>query len=41
MSEQAILRRHGPSELHLEVDADGGIHVGGTIHELGAGVLVL
>ena len=30
-----------PSELHLEVDADGGIHVGGTVHELGAGVLVL
>jgi PhzF family phenazine biosynthesis protein len=32
---------HRPSELHLEVDADGGIHVGGTVHELGAGVLVL
>jgi predicted PhzF superfamily epimerase YddE/YHI9 len=30
-----------PSELHLEVDAHGGIHVGGTVHELGAGVLVL
>jgi trans-2,3-dihydro-3-hydroxyanthranilate isomerase len=32
---------HRPSELHLEVDADGGIHVGGTVHELGKGVLVL
>jgi trans-2,3-dihydro-3-hydroxyanthranilate isomerase len=32
---------HRPSELHLEVDPDGGIHVGGTVHELGAGVLVL
>jgi trans-2,3-dihydro-3-hydroxyanthranilate isomerase len=32
---------HRPSELHLEVDADGGIHVGGTVHELGAGALVL
>jgi trans-2,3-dihydro-3-hydroxyanthranilate isomerase len=32
---------HRPSELHLEVDADGGIHVGGTVHELGKGVLDL
>jgi trans-2,3-dihydro-3-hydroxyanthranilate isomerase len=32
---------HRPSELHLEVAADGGIHVGGTVHELGKGVLVL
>ena len=32
---------HRPSELRLEVDADGGIHVGGTVHELGKGVLVL
>jgi PhzF family phenazine biosynthesis protein len=32
---------HRPSELRLEVDVDGGIHVGGTVHELGAGVLVL
>jgi len=32
---------HRPSELQLEVDGDGGIHVGGTVHELGAGVLVL
>jgi trans-2,3-dihydro-3-hydroxyanthranilate isomerase len=32
---------HRPSELHLELDADGGIHVGGTVHELGNGVLVL
>lgn len=30
-----------PSELLLEIDADGGIHVGGTVRELGAGVLVL
>jgi PhzF family phenazine biosynthesis protein len=32
---------HRPSELQLEIDDDGGIHVGGTVHELGAGVLVL
>ena len=30
-----------PSELHLDLDADGTIRVGGTVHELGAGVLVL
>jgi trans-2,3-dihydro-3-hydroxyanthranilate isomerase len=32
---------HRPSELHLEVDEDGGIHVAGTVHQLGTGVLVL
>ncbi len=30
-----------PSELHLELDPDGTIRVGGTVHELGAGVIVL
>jgi PhzF family phenazine biosynthesis protein len=30
-----------PSELHLHVDADGAIHVGGTVHQLGTGVLVI
>jgi trans-2,3-dihydro-3-hydroxyanthranilate isomerase len=30
-----------PSELHLQVDADGTIRVGGTVRQLGTGVLVL
>ena len=30
-----------PSVLGLEIDADGGIHVTGTVHELGTGVMVL
>ncbi|MDQ2796705.1 MAG: PhzF family phenazine biosynthesis protein [Actinomycetota bacterium] len=30
-----------PSELFLEVDTDGGIHVGGAVHEIGAGALVI
>ena len=32
---------HRPSVLQLEVDGDGGIHVGGTVHELGTGVFRL
>jgi PhzF family phenazine biosynthesis protein len=32
---------HRPSELQLGIDTEGGIHVGGTVHELGSGVLVL
>ena len=30
-----------PSELHLDLDADGTIRVGGTVRELGAGVITL
>jgi len=30
-----------PSELHLDLDVDGTIRVGGTVHELGTGVIVL
>ena len=30
-----------PSELHLDLAGDGTIRVGGTVHELGAGVMVL
>ena len=30
-----------PSELHLNVDNDGGIHVSGAVREVGAGVLVV
>ncbi len=30
-----------PSELHLDLDADGTIRVGGSVHEIGAGVLVI
>lgn len=32
---------HRPSSLDLEVDVDGGIHVGGRVHELGSGVIVV
>ena len=32
---------HRPSVLQLEVDGDGGIHVGGTVLELGTGVFRL
>jgi trans-2,3-dihydro-3-hydroxyanthranilate isomerase len=32
---------HRPSELHLDLDDDGGIHVSGAVREVGAGVLVV